>query len=94
MTLSFDSLANAARCPLPPDSRSSTPEIPQEKLAHQYKLIQIDQHTYFYLIRSTNKPYIPCFNLARLLHLTESDILAENVIPPAADFQPNKLVSL
>jgi hypothetical protein len=49
-------------------------------IAHQCKLIQIEDNHSFYLIRyNNNKPYIPCFNLARLLHLSESDILSETV---------------
>jgi hypothetical protein len=45
-------------------------------------LIQIDGNTLFYLIRyNNNKPYIPCFNLARLLRLSESDILSETLLP-------------
>jgi len=46
---------------------------------HQYKLVQINKQTCFYFIRSNNKPYIPCFNLARILNATESDILSDTV---------------
>ena len=90
MELTFDFLNCAAQCPLP-DSEPSTPETNTENInfsfpnnpshiERQYKLIQIDENTSFYLIRyNNNKPYIPCFNLARLLQLSESDILSETV---------------
>jgi len=83
-------LDNAVQCPLP-DSEPSTPEkntdnsdfkFPEKTSSNiegQCKLIRIDENTSFYLIRYNNKPYIPCFNLARLLHLSESDILSETV---------------
>jgi hypothetical protein len=84
-------LDNAVQCPLP-DSEPSTPEKNkansdfkfQEKISsnveRQCKLIHIDENNSFYLIRhNNNKPYIPCFNLARLLNLSESDILSETV---------------
>jgi len=86
-------LDNAVQCPLP-DSEPSTPEKNkvnsdfkfQEKTSssnveRQCKLIRIDENNSFYLIRhnNNNKPYIPCFNLAHLLHLSESDILSETV---------------
>ncbi|CAF0879194.1 unnamed protein product [Rotaria sordida] len=48
---------------------------------HQCKLIQINENNSFYLIRyNNNKPYIPCFSLARLLHLSESDVLSETLL--------------
>ena len=43
-------------------------------------MIENENNQSFYLIRyEHDKPYIPCFNLARLLHLSESDILSETV---------------
>jgi len=87
VTLTFNFLDNAVQCPLP-DSEPTTPEkntansdfqLPENIVERQYKLIQIDENTSFYLIRYNNKPYIPCFNLARLLNLSESDILSETV---------------
>lgn len=85
--LSFNFLDNAVLCPLP-DSEPTTPDenssnsnfkYPDSNIEYQYKLIEIDENTSFYLIRYNNKPYIPCFNLARLLHLSESDILSDTV---------------
>jgi len=63
-----------------PDNTTSQVTNHSSNIEHQCKLIQIDENNSFYLIRYTNnRPYIPCFNLARLLHLSESDILAETV---------------
>jgi hypothetical protein len=65
---------------LPENSFSQTTnDLPN--VQHQCKLIQIDENSSFYLIRyiTNNKPYIPCFDLARLLHLCESDVLSETV---------------
>jgi hypothetical protein len=91
VVLSFDCLDNAVQCPLP-DSEPTTPEKatansdfklpenPSSNIEYQCKLIQIEDNHSFYLIRyDHDKPYIPCFNLARLLHLSESDILSETV---------------
>ena len=99
VALTFDFLTDAAQCPLP-DSGPSSPESNTEHsnftfpgnqptnnspmIERQYKLIQIDEKNSFYLIRYNNKAYIPCFNLARLLHLSESDILSETVRTTAA----------
>lgn len=80
----------AAQCPLP-DSGSSSPDLTQENtnfklpeipsnIDHQYKQIHLDGNHTFYLIRYTdNQPYMPCFHLARLLDLSESDILSDTV---------------
>lgn len=63
-----------------PENSSSQIVNHSSNIERQYKLIQIDGNTSFYLIRyNNNKPYIPCFNLARLLQLSESDILSETV---------------
>ena len=90
VALNFNFLDNAAQCPLP-DSGTSSPDPTQENskfklpetpsnIEQQYKRIQIDGNHSFYLIRHTdNKPYIPCFHLARLLHLSESEILSDTV---------------
>lgn len=90
VALNFNFLDNAAQCPLP-DSGTSSPDPTQENskfklpetpsnIEQQYKRIQIDGNHSFYLIRHTdNKPYMPCFHLARLLHLSESEILSDTV---------------
>ncbi len=63
-----------------PENISSQITNNSSNVERQCKLIQIDENNSFYLIRyNNNKPYIPCFNLARLLHLSESDILSETV---------------
>ncbi|CAF3519706.1 unnamed protein product [Rotaria socialis] len=64
-----------------PENTSNQMTNNSSNIKHQCKLIQIDEHDSFYLIRhSNNKPYIPCFNLARLLHLSESDVLSETLL--------------
>ncbi|CAF1002371.1 unnamed protein product, partial [Didymodactylos carnosus] len=54
----------------------STPPI-----VYSFKKIKLDHSRYFYLIRyQNNKPFLPCFDLARLLHLNESNIIAETLL--------------
>lgn len=88
--LTFNFLDNAAHCPLPdsgpssPDTTKDNPNfkypITSSNVTQQYKSIQLDENHSFYLIRHTdNQAYIPCFHLARLLHLSESEILSDTV---------------
>ncbi|CAF2762560.1 unnamed protein product [Rotaria sp. Silwood2] len=64
-----------------PENKSAQIANNSSNVKHQCKLIQIDEHNSFYLIRyNNNKPYIPCFNLAHLLHLSESDVLSETLL--------------
>ena len=90
VALTFNFLDNAAQCPLP-DSGASSPDTTKDNptfkypptsssSAQSYKSIQIDDNHSFYLIRyNNNKTYMPCFHLARLLNLSESEILSDTV---------------
>lgn len=96
VAIKFDFLNSAAQCPLPPDSEPSTPESNENNssqptstdfsIEHKCKIINVDENKSLYLVRynETNKPYIPCFNLAQLLNLSESDVLSETVKIPVS----------
>ncbi|CAF1193535.1 unnamed protein product [Adineta ricciae] len=48
---------------------------------HRCKLVPIDEINVLCLIRHTNdRPHIPCFNLAQLLHASELDILSQTLL--------------
>ena len=79
-TASVSSIPNLNASNGKPDEKIISSSSCQPEENHRLKWIELDENRAFYLIRyENNHVFISSYDLARLLRVTESDILSETV---------------